>query len=66
MKTIKASLKINKNGRLFCALHKTYKVAKPPTTDCKICWVLYNNCSKQEVVNETVSYVTELLDSVGH
>jgi hypothetical protein len=46
MKTIKASLKINKNGRLFCTVHRTYKVLRAPTVDCKICWVLYNNLNK--------------------
>jgi len=61
MKTIKASLKLNKNGRLFCSVHNTYRVVKPPKSNCKICWVLYNNSSKQDIID----YLTEILDRNG-
>ena len=47
MRTIKASLKINKNGRLFCTVHNTYRVSKPPKNDCKICWTLFEYSDKQ-------------------
>lgn len=63
MRTIKASLKVNKNGKLQCTKHQTYKVIKPPTSNCTICWILYNNLHKQKVVEECV---TEILDRVGH
>ena len=62
MRTIKATLKANKNGRLFCTVHQTYKVIRPPTSDCKVCWILYNNLHKQQVVEEEVNRV---LDEVG-
>jgi len=42
MRTIKASLRINKNGRLYCTAHQTYKVASPPRNGCKICWELFD------------------------
>jgi hypothetical protein len=51
MKTIKASLRINKNGRLFCTLHNTYKVIKPPRNGCKVCWTLYEQAQKQSVID---------------
>jgi hypothetical protein len=51
MKTIKASLKVNKNGRLYCALHKTYKVITPPTIDCTICWTIYEKSNEQVVLD---------------
>jgi hypothetical protein len=51
MRTIKASLKVNKNGRLYCALHKTYKIITQPTTDCTICWTIYEKSCEQIVLD---------------
>ena len=62
MRNIKASLRLNKNGRLFCTVHNTYKVSKPPKNDCKICWTLYENAPKQteldkfrEIINRMIA-----------
>ena len=52
MKTIKASLKMYKNGRLFCSLHKTYRVSSPPTNGCKICWSIYYSFVKQFLIDD--------------
>lgn len=63
MRAIKASLKLNKNGRLYCTVHKTYKVSAPPKTDCKICWTIYENVAKQVSID---NLMTEILDRNGH
>jgi hypothetical protein len=54
MRTIKASLKINKNGRLFCTKHQVYKVSRPPTTDCNICWTLFDQNKVQPILNKMI------------
>jgi hypothetical protein len=63
MKTVKASLRINKNGRLYCTLHQTHKVSVAPRNGCKICWMLFDNFSKQATID---NLVTEILDRAGH
>lgn len=61
MRTIKASLKVNKNGRLFCTVHNTYKVSKQPKNDCKICWTLFENFSTKQA---TLDLLNEALHAV--
>ena len=58
MKTIKASLRLNKNGRLYCTVHNTYKVPLAPRNGCKICWLLFEHSAKQETIN----YLVEVLE----
>jgi hypothetical protein len=61
MKTIKASLRLNKNGRLFCTLHNTYRVTKPPRNGCNVCWTLYDNTTKQFAIDAAVEAIAEAL-----
>lgn len=61
MKTIKASLRLNKNGRLFCTRHNTYKVSKPPTNGCKICWTIYDKSVVQPWIDKAVEQLQEEL-----
>jgi hypothetical protein len=61
MKTVKASLRINKNGRLYCTLHQTYKVLRPPTGGCKVCWTLYDNLQKQSTIDKAIEALEEAL-----
>ena len=55
MRTIKASLKINKNGRLFCTVHNTYKVSKLPVTNCKICWEIFDKSITQPFLDAAIN-----------
>lgn len=61
MKTIKASLRINKNGRLHCTVHHTSKVALAPKNGCKICWVLFEHTAKIL----TIDLMQEVLEGVN-
>lgn len=54
MRTIKASLKLNKNGRLFCTLRQTYKVSKPPINNCKICWEIFDKSVVQPTLDKMI------------
>jgi hypothetical protein len=59
MKTVKASLRINKNGRLYCTAHQTYRVIIAPRNDCKICWELFDKNFVQPSLDSMIKDLEE-------